>query len=110
MDHSLVNMASTIDNESNEEIKLPADTLAILNEFLREKQERETTFQLSDCIAFDTLQEDWVSVAKQLEFPKSVWLKMIYFYFYFLFHHVHAANESILVRRNNKTESNKNLP
>lgn len=56
--HENNNLVSESKNmEDDEDLNLPADTLAILNEFLREKREHENAEQKT----VDSFEENWVS-------------------------------------------------
>lgn len=58
------NNALVSDNkmQDDEDLNLPADTLAILNDFLREKHEHENV-ELDNCKTVDSFEENWVSRA-----------------------------------------------
>lgn len=50
--------SSQYTNGEDEELQLPADTMAILNEFLKEKEQRESKESTNSTYEFE---EDWVS-------------------------------------------------
>lgn len=51
------------ESDVNDEIKLPADTQAILNEFLRQKKETES-LEVQNNESDGTFEEDWVNLRK----------------------------------------------
>lgn len=57
--------------EEDDDLKLPADTLAILNEFLREKHDNENS-ELCNPNAVDSFEENWVISVVQWNLIKVI--------------------------------------
>ena len=59
-----------MENQTNDDIELPSDTLLILNQFLKEKAEREkleeslNSRRTTGTIQFNAFEENWVILLK----------------------------------------------